>query len=68
MLFCNGYTARAARAIVDSPRNFYNIGYMGGKVLGKMTGVVSNDNRWLPFLSFFPGFDQTTDKSRRSPG
>lgn len=30
MLFCNGYTARAARAIVDSPRNFYNIGYMGG--------------------------------------
>lgn len=30
MLFCNGYTSRAARAIADSPRNFYNIGYMGG--------------------------------------
>ena len=30
MLFCNGYTARAARAICDSPRNLYNIGYMGG--------------------------------------
>lgn len=30
LLFCNGYTARAARAIVDSPRCFYNIGYMGG--------------------------------------
>jgi len=30
MLFCNGYTSRAARAICDSPRNFYNIGYMGG--------------------------------------
>lgn len=30
LLFCNGYTSRAARAIVDSPRNFYNIGYMGG--------------------------------------
>ncbi|MFM7051368.1 MAG: thiamine pyrophosphate-dependent enzyme [Planctomycetota bacterium] len=30
ILFCNGYTARAARAICDSPRSFYNIGYMGG--------------------------------------
>ena len=30
MLFCNGFTSRAARAIADSPRNFYNIGYMGG--------------------------------------
>jgi phosphonopyruvate decarboxylase len=30
LLFCNGFTARAARAIVDSPRCFYNIGYMGG--------------------------------------
>lgn len=30
LLFCNGYTSRAARAIVDSERNFYNIGYMGG--------------------------------------
>lgn len=30
LLFCNGYTSRAARAIVESPRNFYNIGYMGG--------------------------------------
>lgn len=30
MLYCNGYTSRAARALVDSPRNFYNIGYMGG--------------------------------------
>jgi phosphonopyruvate decarboxylase len=30
MLFCNGYTSRAARAICDAPRNLYNIGYMGG--------------------------------------
>ncbi|MFM7134552.1 MAG: thiamine pyrophosphate-dependent enzyme [Planctomycetota bacterium] len=30
LLFCNGFTARAARAICDSPRCFYNIGYMGG--------------------------------------
>jgi hypothetical protein len=30
LLFCNGYTSRAARALVDSPRNLYNIGYMGG--------------------------------------
>ena len=30
ILYCNGYTSRAARAICDSPRNFYNIGYMGG--------------------------------------
>jgi len=30
LLFCNGYTARAARAVADGPRNLYNIGYMGG--------------------------------------
>jgi phosphonopyruvate decarboxylase len=30
LLFCNGFTARAARAICDAPRCFYNIGYMGG--------------------------------------
>jgi len=30
LLFCNGFTARAGRALVDSPRCLYNIGYMGG--------------------------------------
>lgn len=30
VLFCNGYTARAARAIGDRKGNFYNVGYMGG--------------------------------------
>ncbi len=30
LLFCNGYTARAAQALVDGPRCFHNIGYMGG--------------------------------------
>jgi phosphonopyruvate decarboxylase len=30
ILFCNGYTSRAAQAVVDRPGNFYNIGYMGG--------------------------------------
>lgn len=30
MLFGNGYTARAAQAVVDRPGNFYNVGYMGG--------------------------------------
>ena len=30
ILFCNGFTSRAARATCDSPRCFYNIGYMGG--------------------------------------
>ncbi|MFM1805579.1 MAG: hypothetical protein RL136_2458 [Planctomycetota bacterium] len=30
LLFCNGYTSRAARALVDAPRCLYNIGYMGG--------------------------------------
>lgn len=30
LLFCNGFTSRAARAVADSPRNIYNIGYMGG--------------------------------------
>lgn len=30
VLFSNGYTARAARALVDRPAHFYNVGYMGG--------------------------------------
>lgn len=30
ILFCNGYTARAAQAVADRPGNFYNVGYMGG--------------------------------------
>jgi thiamine pyrophosphate-dependent acetolactate synthase large subunit-like protein len=30
LLFCNGFTSRAARATVDHERAFYNIGYMGG--------------------------------------
>ena len=30
LLFSNGYTARAAQALADGERNFYNIGYMGG--------------------------------------
>ncbi|MFM7449812.1 MAG: hypothetical protein ACKO24_14610 [Leptolyngbyaceae cyanobacterium] len=30
MVFCNGYTARAALAVADRPSNFYNVGYMGG--------------------------------------
>ena len=29
-LYCNGYTARAARMVADRPGNFYNVGYMGG--------------------------------------
>ena len=30
ILFGNGYTSRAAQAVVDRPGNFYNVGYMGG--------------------------------------
>lgn len=30
ILFCNGFTARAAQAVVDRAGNFYNAGYMGG--------------------------------------
>jgi len=30
ILFCNGYTARAAQAVADRPGSFYNAGYMGG--------------------------------------
>ncbi len=30
ILFANGYTARAAQAVVDRVGNFYNTGYMGG--------------------------------------
>ncbi|MFM7319929.1 MAG: hypothetical protein ACKO5K_00205 [Armatimonadota bacterium] len=30
ILWSNGYTARAARAVADRPGNFYNVGYMGG--------------------------------------
>ena len=30
ILYCNGYTARAARIVADRPGNFYNVGYMGG--------------------------------------
>ena len=30
LLFCNGFTSRAAQAVVDRPGNFYNTGYMGG--------------------------------------
>lgn len=30
ILFCNGFTSRAARALADRPGNFYNLGYMGG--------------------------------------
>lgn len=30
ILFSNGYTARAARALRDRQGNFYNVGYMGG--------------------------------------
>jgi phosphonopyruvate decarboxylase len=30
MLFANGFTSRAAQALVDRPGNFYNAGYMGG--------------------------------------
>lgn len=30
ILWSNGYTARAARAVADRPGSFYNVGYMGG--------------------------------------
>ncbi len=30
LLFCNGFTSRAAQAIQDRDGNFYNVGYMGG--------------------------------------
>jgi phosphonopyruvate decarboxylase len=30
ILFCNGFTARAAQNVADRPGNFYNAGYMGG--------------------------------------
>lgn len=30
LLFCNGYTARAAHALVGGPRVLPNVGYMGG--------------------------------------
>lgn len=30
ILFCNGFTARAAQAVADRAGNFYNAGYMGG--------------------------------------
>ena len=30
ILVCNGYNARALRAVADQPGNFYNVGYMGG--------------------------------------
>ena len=30
ILFCNGYTSRAAQAVADRWGNFYNLGYMGG--------------------------------------
>ncbi len=30
LLFCNGFTSRAARSLVDRPGNLYNVGYMGG--------------------------------------
>ena len=30
ILVCNGYNARALRAVADRPGNFYNVGYMGG--------------------------------------
>lgn len=30
MLYCNGYTSRAAQVVADRPGNFYNVGYMGG--------------------------------------
>ena len=30
ILFCNGYTSRAAQSVADRWGNFYNLGYMGG--------------------------------------
>lgn len=30
LVVCNGFTSRAAQAVVDRPGIFYNIGYMGG--------------------------------------
>lgn len=30
VLYCNGFTSRAAQAVVDRRGNFYNVGYMGG--------------------------------------
>jgi sulfopyruvate decarboxylase TPP-binding subunit len=30
VLFCNGYTARAAQAMADRACDFFNVGYMGG--------------------------------------
>lgn len=42
ILFCNGFTARAAQAANDRLGNFYNVGYMGGTLAIGWGAAMSN--------------------------
>lgn len=42
IIFCNGFTARAALQVKDRPGNFYNAAYMGGGVAIGYGAAISN--------------------------